>query len=239
MARILDITEVKLERLDLASLTPHKWKPYIVSPGSIGVTTILRYIATTIGTLQLHPEDKDDPETMPWRMLLGMGWEAMAAQLYPNMIWQPKHLSSNGIVGHPDGYDHVNITIPLPGTVRGVMQLDELLVVDEFKFTAKSLREKGAPKDQLKDIRREWLWMEQAKAYLAMARRKLPYFMINESAPLLARFHVMWAMGCYEKYTLDERYLRYLIEFESEEVERTWGMIESNKEEARRWITNG
>lgn len=226
---VLDVTEVKLERLDLNNLHPHAWKPHLVVPETIGVTTILRYIAVSLGTLQLHPEDITDPTLMPWRMLLGMGWEAMMVQLYPEMNWQPKPLSAYGVSGHPDGYSFVE--------VPQLAQQEEFFVVDECKFTAKSLREKGAPKDQLKDIRREWMWVEQVKSYLAMAKKTLPYFKVNPDAPLLARFHVMWAMGAYEKYTLEERYLRYLVQFTNDEVERNWSMLQNNKEGAIQWAT--
>lgn len=221
--RVLDITEIKLERLDLTNLHPHKWKPYEILSGHIGTTTILRYIANTLGTLNLHPEDVTDPSLMPWRMLMGMGWEAMGAQLYPNMIWQPRVLKRDGIMGHPDGYTMIE------------SYKDEWMCIEEFKYTAKSLREKGAPKEQLKDIRREWMWQHQMMSYLAIARKTLPYYLMNPDAPLLGRFHIMWAMGCYEKYTLDERYLRYLVEYEVAEVERAWEMLENNKKEAERW----
>lgn len=221
--RVLDVTEVKLERIDLTSLTPHPWKPYVIPPNTVGVTTVLRYIATQLGTLKLHEEDVVDPSLMPWRMLLGMGWEAMGSQLYPNLIWQPKVLSYEGVAGHPDGYSL------LEDHTGNLFSGEEVFVVDEFKLTARSLREKGAPANKLKDIRAEWMWNGQTMSYLAMAKATLPYFKVNPGAPLLARFHVMWAMGAYEKFTLDERYVRYLVEYEAEEVDKTWRMVQKNK----------
>src|SRR5262245_18299107 len=106
--RLLDVTEVKLERLDLSNLHYHKPRPSEIIPGCTVITTILRYIATTIGTLQRHQEDLEDPELRPWRMIMGMGWETHAAQLYPEMIWQPKTLKHNNVQGHPDGYSFIN-----------------------------------------------------------------------------------------------------------------------------------
>ena len=221
--RILDITEVKLEWLDLSTLTQHKPKPYVVVPGTIGVTSILRYIATTIGTLKLSDEDVQD---IPWRVLMGMGWETLAAQMYPDMKWPAKELRRGGIMGHPDAISWVSGKF-------GDVVLDDAFVVDEFKYTAKSLREKGAPATQLKDIRREWMWQGQMMSYIAMSTKGAR----EPDAPLLGCFHVMWAMGCYEKYTLDERYLRYLVEYEPAEIERHWQMMERNEEGARRWQT--
>jgi len=156
---------------------------------------------------------------------LGMGWEAVASQLYSDMFWQPKVLQLDGVSGHPDGYSFMSNIL----NYQGGGPFGDLLVLEEFKLTAKSLREKGARVDQPKDIRSEWMWNGQAMSYLAMASKTLPYFKVNPDAPLLARFHVMWAMGAYEKYTLDERYLRYLVEYEREEVERTWQMVQANK----------
>jgi hypothetical protein len=217
--RLLDATEIKLERLDLSQLQPHSWRPYEIPPDTTGVTTILRKIALTLGTLKLHPEDATEPTLMPWRMLMGMGWEAMCAQLYRDLVWQPKVLSCSGISGHPDGYRFIS---------NEQLGLDEAMAVAEFKYTAKSVREKGARADQLKDVRGEWMWTNQVMCYLAMAQKTLPYYRINPDARLLGEFHIMWAMGAYEKYTLDERYMRYLVEFEQEEVDRAWAMIKNN-----------
>lgn len=226
--KLLDVTEVKLEWLDLSTLTQHKPRPYEIIPGKIGTTQILRYIATTLGTLKLHEEDVED---IPWRILMGMGWETMCAQMYEEMHWPARVLHHGGIMGHPDANSWVSGRY-------GDAVLDDAFCIDEFKYTAKSVREKGAPAHKLKDIRAEWMWQRQVMSYHAlMLKTNAHVYGANiKKRRFLGRFHIMWAMGAYEKWTLDERYLRYLVEYEQEEIEKHWAMMEANEEGARKWI---
>jgi hypothetical protein len=230
--RVLDITEIKLERIDLVSLTQHKPKPYVIPPGTIGTTAILRYIATTLSHLKLHEEDVTD---LPWRILIGMGWETMCAQMYPDMVWPAPVVKLGGIAGHPDANSWIS-------GMFGDVKLDDAFCVDEFKYTARSRREKGAKATDYKDIRREWMWNGQLMGYIAMLwmnprfRHLFGKHLFGKSPRLLGRFHIMWAMGCYEKYTLDEMYVRYLVEYTPEEIEKHWETMKRNEEAARLWI---
>lgn len=198
--QVLEQTEIKLEWKDSLRLYEHPYPTYKRSKG-IHVTDVLRYIA--IKTNLLTDEDRNDD--MPLRVFLGMAWEQMCVRLYdPNEIkWQPGELERDGIMGSPDGFSmdwHPTIDIPTD------------MCIEEFKYTAKSLRKKGGEPDQLKDITREWLWMNQVMAYCNMAGLNM------------ARLHVCWACGNYV-YPLTERYVRYLIRFEPRELEGNWKMI--------------
>src|SRR5262249_296650 len=149
-------------------------------------TQILRDIAVESG--KFTEEDRGD--IMPLRMLVGMGSEAILAQLYPDMDWQPEVMAHEGIEGHCDGLSVLELAHPdLP---------QPFYSDDEFKYTAKSLREKGKKADQYKDIRTEWMWMRQGMGYCKLWSVKL-------GVPVRhCRYHIMWAMGAYEKFTLDE-----------------------------------
>ncbi len=204
--KLLDAVEIKLELLDFSKLQPHPWVSYESAPSCIGVTQILRSLAVQLGKLEARDQADD---TMPLRALVGMGWECMASQLYPEMHWQPGVFELDGISGHPDGLSGVDYGLP---------------VVEEFKYTAKSLRVKYGKPDQYKDIGQEWLWIEQTKAYCNLLSHYL-------SQPVQhVRFHVLWAMGCYENHGLDERYFKYLIEFDQDELDRNWAMLRKHKE---------
>lgn len=209
--RVLEQTEITLSWLDADKLHPHPYPTHKRSAG-VHLTDILRYIA--IQTNQLTDADRDDE--MPLRVFLGMAWEQMAARLYPEMIWQPMELERDGIAGSMDG-----LSLLEPSG-----ELEQ--VVEEFKYTAKSMRVPGGKADQHKDIRTEVLWMWQVMGYLAM----LP------GEPTLARLHVCWSRGAYV-YPLRESYIRYLIRFERAEIENTWRMVLNHKERAQSWADQG
>ncbi len=201
--KLLDATEIKLERLDLPRMHQHPWVKYEVTEGTVGVASIIRAIAVQIGKFT-----KDDAsDEIPLRMIVGMGWEAMCAQLYPTMQSQPGALELDGISGHPDG----------------ISTLGSRYLIDEFKYTAKSLRVPGGKEDQWKDIRDEWIWQVQVMAYCYMLGQQYGE-LVN-----LGRLHICWAMGNYTKHTLDERYMRYLVEYDEDELERNWKMLIDNK----------
>lgn len=156
---------------------------------------------------------QDEQDELPLRLLVGMGTEAILAQLYPDMTWQPGRLSFEGIEGHPDGLS----------TLEHESQPDPFYCNEEFKYTAKSIREKGKGPEQLKDVRAEWMWQRQQMAYCKLWSEEL-------SVPVRhSRLHVLYAMGAYEKYTLDERYMRYLIEYSDSEIQNNWDMLERQK----------
>lgn len=206
--KILEVKEIKLEWRDIDARVNHPLPTQIRSTHLPHVTGILQHIAIQTGQLS----DEDRADEMPLRVAVGMGWEWFAAGLYPDMQWQPGELERDGVVGSPDGFSLINLPgSPLIGPV--------VPIVEEFKYTAKSMRVKGGKPDQLKDIRREWMWMAQAQSYCIMHPAEIKH----------VRFHVNWSCGSYV-YPLQERYMRYLIEFSEEELRANWSMILSHRE---------
>lgn len=191
----------------MVRMTQHLWVPYEHPPETVGVTSIIRHIALKLGKFTKD----DERDELPLRMLVGMGWEAVTVQLYPDIWWQPGVYERDGISGHPDGFSEVFLPHAEP-------------CVDEWKYTAKSLRVPGGREDQYKDIRDEWIWQAQVMAYLKL----------HPAEPVHARFHVCWAMGNYTKHTLDERYLRYLVQYDRDEIDRNWQMLVNHKDDVLR-----
>lgn len=194
--KILDISEIRIERIDFTTMKQHPWTPYEIIPGCVGAATVLKDIAIESGKWSIE----EDSDVVPVRLLIGMGWEATCAQLYTSddFQWQPGVFERDGIMGHPDG---INI-------------VDGEVTIEEWKYTWKSMRVKGGKEGEFKDILTEWMWMQQVKAYCA----------IHPALPLRARLHVCWSHGDYS-FPQRERYFRYLIAFEPEEIERTWTMM--------------
>lgn len=197
------------------------------SPG-VHLTTITRYIAKQSGLLKVETqrfvgkdvlisdEEEDRLEEkrklglspsqkIPLRMALGMAWEEWAAHLYPDMVWQPGEMSLEGVAMTPDGVTERTKTQPL--------------TVDEFKCTYKSSLVKGSPRD----IRMEWLWLAQVKAYCLCLRT------------LGARVHVLYVNGGY-RFGEGEvpEYRVYGVQFTRQELEANWGLVMRNKEKAWR-----
>lgn len=201
--KVLDITEVKLEWSDINSRIQHPKPTHKRSPG-VHVSGVLKHIAQKLGTLK----EDDGNDEMPMVVAMGMAFEEWAAGLYPKMKWQPGELKHQGVVGSPDGKSWL--------TRLGQEVCDGLEhkpVIEEFKFTYKSLRTR-----QGDAILHEWLWMQQIMAYCNMDKNK----------PDLGRLHVWFAAGDYT-YPLKPRYLRYLIQFSELELKNNWAMIQRYK----------
>lgn len=205
--KVLDITQVSLDRLDFSTMTQHPWQEYEMVDGYVGVSTIIRKLAIACGQLTIQERDEDE---MPLRMLVGMGWEAMAAQLYPGMRWQPPALKVKGVslIGHPDGYS---------------VDVEWGELVEEFKYTALSIRRKGGKPDEYKNILDKWMWMSQLMTYIKMRQ------LVKKSKGVRGRLHICYAMGNYTKFTLDEVYMRYVVEYTQDELDKNWNMIVNNK----------
>ena len=211
--RVLEAVEIRCEWSDMLQVPLHPHPQLTDGERAEDLphaASLIRSIA--VKTNMVTNEDRDDE--MPLRILIGMGWEYYAAQLYPDMVWQPGEIAVGGIALNMDGYHHQSGEY-----LNGLVVLDEAPTVDEFKYTAKSMRKKGGGPDELKDIRAEWSWMSQTKAYCyALAD------MIGQPV-LHAQMHVCWAMGNYTRHTLDERYFRYLVEFTPAEIKSNWDML--------------
>jgi hypothetical protein len=201
--RVLEVVEVQTQWSDLANLTYHERHEMTRNPG-VHVSDVLRYVAIKHKTYT--EEDRDDD--MPLRVLLGLAFEEAAARLYAGMIWQPGQVEVDGVTGSPDG----------------LSVLDEGGAVDEFKYTGKSQRVKGGNADELKDIRTEWMWMQQGMSYCNLLRRSKKVF----AGMKLCRFHICWKYGNY-CFPLTETYVRYLIEFTEPELAGNWAMLQAYK----------
>ena len=193
--KLLEQVEISLDWLDASTLHEHPYPQHKRSTDKVHVSTILRYLAVKMGKL----DDSEKEDEMPLRVFLGMAWEQMVVRLYDGIWWQPGELVLNEIAGSPDGYSYDD---------KGD------LLIEEMKYTGKSLRTPGGKEDQLKDIISEWLWISQVKAYCFM----------HEEKPTKARFHICWSRGVYT-YPLRERYMRYVVQFTREELEQNWKMI--------------
>lgn len=205
--RLLQETEIKLEWTDLnRPASKPIYEDYECLPDYVGVTTILREIALKLGMLKV---DDEDVTTIPLRMALGMGWEWVASKLYPGMVWQPGIMASEGLVGHPDGLSCIpDVRHPA---------VPDVWVVEEFKFTHKTAREKK--------IQDQWLWIQQVMGYMNLVN-KTDYLgsQVNR-----ARLHVCYGLGDYTRpYT--EKYIRYLIEFSETDLRMNWDMLKRGLE---------
>lgn len=213
---LLEQAEVRFEWVDFNSLHQHPTPDLHRSPG-LHVSEIIRAVALQPSLALFTEEDRDDEA--PLCVALGMGWEWIAARLYPEMNWQPGEVEREGIFGSPDG-------ISLISGEFGKYILTDEPVIDEFKFTGKSQRVKGAKpmpngtllaKD-LKDIRTEWMWMQQGMSYCNM----------HDLRPTVARFHICWSKGPYT-YPMKGVYMRYLVKFEPHELIGNWEMLTGHR----------
>lgn len=216
--KLLEQVELKLDWLDASTLHEHPYPQHKRSTDKVHVTDILRYIA--VESKKLDDSDRDDE--MPVCVLLGMGWEMACARLYPEMWWQPGEFDKDRVIGSPDG-------LSVAGETEGDFRLVELglirtgeSIIDEFKYTKKSMRKPGGSPDEMKDLNSEWLWAQQVLSYMAMSEYNIR----------LVRFHVLWSRGNYDFKGggNKERYVRYLLRAEDREVESTWRMIMNHKE---------
>lgn len=209
--QVLEQVEVKLEWSDLDNLTYHTRNEERRVYEKVHVSDVLRSVAIRHG--QYTNEDREDE--MPLRILLGLAFEESAARLYEDMWWQPGQVEVDGVVGSPDG-----VTFP------------KVMAVDEFKYTGKSMRKKGAKTqadgtvaaEDLKDIRGEWIWMQQGMSYVNLLRR------ISQLCKDLCscRFHICWKYGWYT-HPFTEVYMRYLVRFSEAELRGNWALLQSNK----------
>lgn len=204
------MVEVKLDWSDLNNLTYHPQPVSRSRSEGTHVSGILKDLA--LQQKLFTNEDRDDE--MPLRILLGLGFEEGGARLYPDMVWQPGELICQGIAGNPDG-----LTYP-----------DEFpadAFIDEFKYTGKSQRVKGTKPQpdgsfraqDLKDIRTEWMWMQQGMSYINLYRKTGQFRYLNK-----CRFHICWKFGTYT-FPQSEVYMRYLVEFTEAELNGNWAML--------------
>lgn len=205
--RVLNTTEISLEWSDLNNLTYHVREEFARTIG-VHVSQVLQYLA--VKTKRYTEEDRADD--MPLRILLGLAFEEAAARLYKRMWWQPGEFVLDDGIG-----------VPVYGSPDGIEEIGNEWYVHEFKYTGKSLRLKGGKANQLKDIRTEWMWMQQVQTYVNMMRER-------GLACNKAFVHVCWKYGVYE-WPMTERYFKYEIEFENEELDGNLMLMQKHKDE--------
>jgi hypothetical protein len=215
--KLLEVVEINLQWSDLDSLTYHSRQETKRSGGE-HVSDVLKVLREySIAKNMYTQEDREDD--MPLRILLGLAFEESAARLYPLMNWQPGEAMSDDLIGSPDGLSVVE-------DFNGIC-------VDEFKYTGKSQRIKGRKPqpngklraEDLKDIRQEWLWIQQGMAYINLLRRSEGWEDL-----CMCRFHICWKMGDYT-FPTTERYYRYLVQFEEAELRGNWAMMQAFRKE--------
>ena len=222
--KLLNMTEINIQYQDLLT---HKFKKPVKPPQQrskgVHLSDILRYLH--FGSLPPALDDKtkkaemlnatlelDDPTVMNLRMVLGMAWESFIVGFMPDVAWQPKELVLNGIAGSMDAFEWADY--------------DDVPVIHEFKYTHKSCRERLGPK-----ILEDTLWMWQIKGYAQM------YHITQNGSGFTpqAQLHVCYGNGDYNQ-PFRERYIKYLIEFDPEELESFWQRaILPNKQKAMAW----
>ena len=232
---VLDITEVRLEWSDLNHLTYHP-RPEMIRSGS--EEQHVSHVLKSIAQQQKRWTKEDELDDMPLRILLGLAFEEAAARLYRKMIWQPGEIEFDGLIGSPDGIslvEHLYYTTTPWSTEKPPKDswIGGRPCVDEFKYSGKSQRIKGCKprpdgnlrSEDLKDIRTEWLWMQQCQTYINLLRRRFPKEYKNLN---LGRFHICWKYGAYV-FPMLEVYYRYLVQFTEEELAGNWAMMQAFK----------
>lgn len=140
--KILEETEMQLERKDILARFPIVRPPAAPRTPGIHASGILRYVAETSGMKKVLEQISEDD--LPLRWAMGFAWEEFCASFYPDMVYQPGEASPHNIVMTCDGHSYI----------------DEIgFVIEEFKYTAK--KRKDAPTFCLE----EWLWLQQGKGY--------------------------------------------------------------------------
>jgi hypothetical protein len=202
-------TEVLLDRGDLHNrypiARPVSRRGRLAEPkrtAGIHLSGILYYLAKEGGLFKNIEEDRNDEE-LPLRMAMGLAWEEFAASLYPNMDWQPGEHSHEGIVMTCDGISSLPISPDL---------VTETPCLNEFKLTWKKTR----TAEEL--LQNEWYWMHQGRGYCWGYDFRF------------VRWHICYANGDYRGK--GPKYMRYLIQFSDEEIEKTGNMIRLNKQRA-------
>lgn len=223
MPTLLEETEVRIELTDMLKRSPlfHTIVKglRLTSPRSRGwhVMSVIKYCA--VQAKLLKPGEPLEDELPLW-MALGCAWEEFAASFYPEMVWQPGEFERDKVFGTPDGLSQISDrqwahNMPEKFVAKAVHRMlatgESQGCLEEFKFTRKKAKHGD-------DILHDWMWMQQMSAYCGYLDTTL------------ARLHVCYINGDYKPY--EAKYLRYVILFDEQEIERTWKMIQKNKHKA-------
>ena len=205
MPRVVEETEVRIEWADIESRVTHE-RPakYKRTPGK-HLSSVLRYIATTAGILK-----GVDPKTGKWKGDTTLDEDEMPLRMALGMAWEDWAVGLYPeMVWQPGEIERDNVY----GTPDGLsaITLGNLeICIDEFKCTWKSSHQRP--------ILGEWMWMNQGMGYCAMSQMDIRY----------VRYHVMYVCGNYRPPA--PSYMRYLVEYSQQEIDRTWALVMRNKD---------
>lgn len=140
------------------------------------------------------------------RMLMGLAWERtyIETQL-PTVVWQPGEMCVEGMYMTHDGESIETI----------LSELNEeqmVMALHEVKLTYKSW-------NTIKDIRTQWMWLCQLKAYCKGIGARLAYL------------HVLCVCGDYS-YPIQPIPRVFRLQFTDDEIDENWDIVTSY---ARHW----
>ena len=203
--RIIEAIEIHLQQSDIENWYAHPRRKLKRSAG-VHLSGVLKVMAVEFNLLKDIPEE-DFEEKLPLRMALGQSWEYFAAGLYPLMDYQPGQVERDGIFGSPDG-----AWMEVPENKKGQrLGVRSYQGPEEFKRTRKSCRDF----DLFANKNKLWIW--QIMGYCCMDKRR----------PKRARLHPLFVEGDYVRgqYGFEERYWRYIVEFDQPELDKFWAMV--------------
>lgn len=175
------------------------------SPG-IHCSAVLRCIAAESGILKpeyVESLDLVDVNQQGWwdglnpraKLIISMG-----------MAWDQYYLPTLGtVVPHPGEMQLDGIYMSRDGESLDVIRHKLTLCLHEVKLTYKSIKTVG-------DLRTQWLWLAQLKAYCKAMRT------------LIAYLHVLFVCGDY-KYPITPQLLVWRVEFTEMEIDDGWELI--------------
>jgi hypothetical protein len=201
-------------RLSWDELRTHRVRRPPVSRGerSAGI-----HVSAVLKATGAFENSEVDDEEVPLRMCVGQAWENFIVGLYPDLLWQPGELERDGVMGTPDGLSELDLTLYGYHGCAG-----EAMVLEEFKATWQSLRQKSDKKGVVpayKRIAEQRRWMWQMAAYCAMGGWEY------------GRLHVLWVNGDYRPPA--PIYTTHILHFPVPETSQFWSnVILKNKEKA-------
>ncbi len=171
------------------------------SPGQ-HVSGIIRPLAAEVGFLDkkwcedlslVDTREITDPTTI-LRIRIGLAWEQHLIPTLEGVVDHPGELKLEGVYMSPDGE---SVDRVFSGS-RGIE-----LIIHEVKATYKSSR---------RDVREQWMWLTQIKAYCKAAGTRF------------ARLYILYICGDY-KAPISPQHHIYEIEFSQEELETSWATL--------------
>lgn len=183
------------------------------SPGrseGVHVSQVIRDLALRMKVLDAKwAGNIEDSDTT--LMQVGIGWEDYLAKYqHPEIEFHPGEAEKDGILMSPDGVSLVDDEdyADLIGFDPGFW------ILHEFKFTRKSSRDF---KESLRLRAKKclmWLWQIEAYCYALDT--------------LVAKLHVMFINGDYDREKGHPEYKIYRITFTQDELEENWEMLKSH-----------